>query len=77
MSICLQDYKNVILLLFGRKYLPVLKNFPSKYIYEPWTASEEEQKQAGCIIGNMNTLLGILLLKIVKNNYVCVVVLLS
>ncbi|XP_069731935.1 cryptochrome-1-like isoform X2 [Phaenicophaeus curvirostris] len=34
-----------------RKYLPVLKNFPSKYIYEPWTASEEEQKQAGCIIG--------------------------
>ncbi|XP_035745604.1 cryptochrome-1-like isoform X2 [Egretta garzetta] len=34
-----------------RKYLPVLKNFPSKYIYEPWTASDEEQKQAGCIIG--------------------------
>ncbi|KAM7032493.1 cryptochrome-1-like isoform 4-T6 [Acridotheres tristis] len=34
-----------------RKYLPILKNFPSKYIYEPWTASEEEQKQAGCIIG--------------------------
>ncbi|XP_048782184.1 cryptochrome-1-like isoform X3 [Lagopus muta] len=33
-----------------RKYLPILKNFPSKYIYEPWTASEEEQKQAGCII---------------------------
>lgn len=21
-----------------RKYLPVLRNFPSKYIYEPWTA---------------------------------------
>ncbi|XP_030329348.1 cryptochrome-2-like [Strigops habroptila] len=34
-----------------RKYLPVLKNFPSKYIYEPRTASAEEQKQAGCIIG--------------------------
>ncbi|NXJ84835.1 CRY1 protein, partial [Trogon melanurus] len=34
-----------------RKYLPVLKNFASKYIYEPWMASEEEQKQAGCIIG--------------------------
>nr|6PTZ_A Chain A, Cryptochrome-1 [Columba livia] len=34
-----------------RKYLPVLKNFPTKYIYEPWTASEEEQRQAGCIIG--------------------------
>ncbi|KAM9148517.1 cryptochrome-1-like isoform 2-T4 [Pangshura tecta] len=34
-----------------RKYLPVLTNFPSKYIYEPWTAPEEAQKQAGCIIG--------------------------
>ncbi|TFK00652.1 Cryptochrome-1 [Platysternon megacephalum] len=33
-----------------RKYLPVLTNFPSKYIYEPWTAPEEAQKQAGCII---------------------------
>uniref|UniRef100_A0A8C8BI79 Cryptochrome/DNA photolyase FAD-binding domain-containing protein n=1 Tax=Otus sunia TaxID=257818 RepID=A0A8C8BI79_9STRI len=35
--------------LGSTKYLPILKNFPSKYIYEPWTASEEEQKQAGCI----------------------------
>ncbi|KAE8622837.1 hypothetical protein XENTR_v10005409 [Xenopus tropicalis] len=34
-----------------RKYLPVLKNFPAKYIYEPWTAPEEIQKQAGCLIG--------------------------
>ncbi|XP_072521644.1 cryptochrome circadian regulator 4 [Salminus brasiliensis] len=34
-----------------RKYLPMLKNFPSKYIYEPWTAPEEVQLQAGCIIG--------------------------
>uniref|UniRef100_A0A8C3XUJ5 Photolyase/cryptochrome alpha/beta domain-containing protein n=1 Tax=Chelydra serpentina TaxID=8475 RepID=A0A8C3XUJ5_CHESE len=34
-----------------RKYLPVLTNFPSKYIYEPWTAPKEAQKQAGCIIG--------------------------
>ncbi|NXI34715.1 CRY1 protein, partial [Galbula dea] len=34
-----------------RKYLPVLQNFASKYIHEPWTAPEEEQKQAGCIIG--------------------------
>ncbi|XP_054032214.1 cryptochrome-1-like [Dryobates pubescens] len=34
-----------------RKYLPILRNFGSKHIYEPWTASEEEQKQAGCIIG--------------------------
>ncbi|KAH0618987.1 hypothetical protein JD844_018581 [Phrynosoma platyrhinos] len=35
----------------GQKYLPVLKNFPSKYIYEPWTAPEEAQIEAGCIIG--------------------------
>ncbi|XP_030634406.1 cryptochrome circadian regulator 4 [Chanos chanos] len=34
-----------------RKYLPVLKNLPSKYIYEPWTAPEEVQLKAGCIIG--------------------------
>ncbi|KAJ8412098.1 hypothetical protein AAFF_G00143650 [Aldrovandia affinis] len=34
-----------------RKYLPVLKNFPSKYIYEPWTAPLEVQVEAGCIIG--------------------------
>ncbi|XP_046881746.1 cryptochrome circadian regulator 4 [Hypomesus transpacificus] len=34
-----------------RKYLPVLKDFPSKYIYEPWKAPEEVQLQAGCVIG--------------------------
>ncbi|KAJ8260261.1 hypothetical protein GJAV_G00178930 [Gymnothorax javanicus] len=34
-----------------RKYLPVLKDFPSKYIYEPWTAPIEVQEEAGCIIG--------------------------
>uniref|UniRef100_W5N0D8 Cryptochrome circadian regulator 4 n=2 Tax=Lepisosteus oculatus TaxID=7918 RepID=W5N0D8_LEPOC len=34
-----------------RKYLPVLKNFPSQYIYEPWTAPQQVQLEAGCIIG--------------------------
>ncbi|XP_036386825.1 cryptochrome circadian regulator 4 [Megalops cyprinoides] len=34
-----------------RKYLPALKNFPSKYIYEPWTAPPEVQEEAGCIVG--------------------------
>nr|AAH44385.1 Cry4 protein [Danio rerio] len=34
-----------------RKYLPVLKNFPSQYIYEPWKAPEDVQLSAGCIIG--------------------------
>ncbi|KAK6644683.1 Cryptochrome-1 [Polyplax serrata] len=34
-----------------RKYLPVLKNFPTKYIHEPWLAPEAEQRAAKCIIG--------------------------
>lgn len=34
-----------------RKYLPVLKNFPSEYIYEPWNAPLSVQKHAKCIIG--------------------------
>lgn len=37
--------------IFFRNYLPVLKNFPSKYIHEPWTAPESIQKAAKCIIG--------------------------
>ncbi|CAF0961683.1 unnamed protein product [Brachionus calyciflorus] len=34
-----------------RKYLPILKSFPTKYIYEPWTAPLEIQKRHNCIIG--------------------------
>lgn len=34
-----------------RHFLPVLKNFPDKYIYEPWTAPRAVQEKAGCIIG--------------------------
>ena len=36
---------------FFRKYLPQLKKFPEKYIYEPWTAPLSVQQAAGCIIG--------------------------
>ena len=36
---------------FIRKYLPALKNFPEKYIYEPWKASTKEQSRARCVIG--------------------------
>jgi len=36
---------------FIRKYLPALKNFPTRYIHEPWTAPEAVQKSAKCIIG--------------------------
>lgn len=34
-----------------RKYLPQLKKFPAKYIYEPWTAPKSVQEAAGCLIG--------------------------
>lgn len=34
-----------------RRYLPILKGFPSRYIYEPWNAPEAIQKAAKCIIG--------------------------
>lgn len=34
-----------------RKYLPILRKYPSKYIYEPWTAPMEVQIKSGCIIG--------------------------
>nr|UXK97092.1 cryptochrome [Haliotis discus hannai] len=36
---------------FVRHYLPVLKAFPTKYIYEPWLAPESVQKAARCIVG--------------------------
>ncbi|XP_075693136.1 cryptochrome-2 [Rhinoderma darwinii] len=36
---------------YVRRYLPALKGFPSRYIYEPWNAPESVQKEAKCIIG--------------------------
>ncbi|PSN44595.1 Cryptochrome-1 [Blattella germanica] len=33
------------------RYLPVLKNFPTRYIHEPWNAPESVQKAAKCIVG--------------------------
>ncbi|KAH7330834.1 hypothetical protein KP509_20G004300 [Ceratopteris richardii] len=36
---------------FVRHFLPVLKDMPSAYIYEPWTAPLEVQRKARCIIG--------------------------
>ncbi|KAG6970874.1 hypothetical protein JG687_00002395 [Phytophthora cactorum] len=37
--------------LFIKKYIPVLQNFPAKYIYEPWKAPLTLQHAAGCRIG--------------------------
>eukprot|EP00945_MAST-04E_sp_MAST-4E-sp1_P007315 g7315.t1 len=34
-----------------RKYVPVLRNMPRKYIYEPWNAPMAVQENAGCIVG--------------------------
>ncbi|XP_006566015.1 cryptochrome-1 isoform X4 [Apis cerana] len=34
-----------------RRYLPVLKNFPTRYIHEPWNAPLNVQRAAKCIIG--------------------------
>ncbi|XP_035499212.1 cryptochrome-2 [Scophthalmus maximus] len=34
-----------------RRYIPVLKDFPNRYIYEPWNAPESVQKAANCVVG--------------------------
>lgn len=46
---------------FGKKYdpegkyikffIPALKKFPKQYVYEPWKAPLEKQKEWGCVIG--------------------------
>ena len=35
---------------FVRRYVSELKDYPSKYIYEPWKAPIKDQKDAGCLI---------------------------
>lgn len=34
-----------------RKWIPVLANYPAKYIYEPWKAPLAVQRQSGCVVG--------------------------
>uniref|UniRef100_W5NBN8 Cryptochrome circadian regulator 2 n=1 Tax=Lepisosteus oculatus TaxID=7918 RepID=W5NBN8_LEPOC len=34
-----------------RRYIPKLKEYPNRYIYEPWNAPEIVQKAANCVIG--------------------------
>lgn len=34
-----------------KKYIPKLARYPAKYIYEPWTAPRNLQKDWGCVIG--------------------------
>jgi deoxyribodipyrimidine photo-lyase len=37
--------------VYVRKYVPELKNVSDTYLSEPWKMSDDEQKQAGCVIG--------------------------
>lgn len=34
-----------------RKYCPELKDYPRRFIYEPWEATQKEQKEFKCILG--------------------------
>lgn len=36
---------------FVRHFLPVLKDMPDKYVYEPWKAPLAVQRKAGCVVG--------------------------
>uniref|UniRef100_A0AAY4C1T1 Photolyase/cryptochrome alpha/beta domain-containing protein n=1 Tax=Denticeps clupeoides TaxID=299321 RepID=A0AAY4C1T1_9TELE len=36
---------------FIRRYLPVLRDFPAKFIYDPWNAPESVQAEAKCVVG--------------------------
>lgn len=36
---------------FIRRYLPILRDFPAKFIYDPWNAPDEVQRAAKCVIG--------------------------
>ncbi|XP_045503844.1 cryptochrome-1-like isoform X2 [Colias croceus] len=36
---------------FIRKYIPALKNMPTRYIHEPWVSPDSVQQAARCIIG--------------------------
>lgn len=36
---------------YVKHFLPQLRGFPKKYIFEPWKAPKSVQQQAGCIIG--------------------------
>ncbi len=34
-----------------RRYVPELKSVPDKFLYEPWTMNDDEQKATKCIVG--------------------------
>ena len=34
-----------------RHYIPILNDYPNRYIYEPWNAPLSVQKAAHCVVG--------------------------
>lgn len=40
-----------LFLMPARRYIPILKDYPNRYIYEPWNAPESVQKAANCVVG--------------------------
>ena len=36
---------------YVRRWVPQLRDYPAKYIYEPWKAPIADQKKAKCVIG--------------------------
>uniref|UniRef100_A0A4W4G9Q0 Photolyase/cryptochrome alpha/beta domain-containing protein n=1 Tax=Electrophorus electricus TaxID=8005 RepID=A0A4W4G9Q0_ELEEL len=34
-----------------RRYVPQLKDYPDRYVYEPWNAPEAVQRASGCVVG--------------------------
>lgn len=43
--------KMYLFLTLARRYIPILKDYPNRYIYEPWNAPESVQKAANCVVG--------------------------
>lgn len=37
--------------VYVRRWVPELERMPAEYLAEPWTAPEEVQREAGCVIG--------------------------
>ena len=34
-----------------KRYVPALKNMPTKYLFQPWKAPMDVQEKAGCVVG--------------------------
>ena len=48
---CLENHTQLKRKLSFRHYIPILKDYPNCYIYEPWNAPLSVQKAAHCVVG--------------------------